>query len=528
MHSKYGGDMPMSRRGRFCGVGLLALTVAAGAWMAASVPARADGAQIHRLEREMHHIEAMHQKEIRALQAQINRLRHARAHYAGPVVKGPEVEPPFVIMSKGHQFGLSSPDGLNTIEFTGRVHMDTGGYLNYNPLGTTAAAHPALASPVVNFRRARIGFVGKFMGDWNWGIIADFGGSTDAGGASAIENAFVTYKGFYNHHQRFPVAITIGAIDVPWTLGEAVSSNDLVMMERPTPQVMATSFGGGDNRTSLGFTSNNHNYFAGAWLTGPTTGALHTAGATGLGPTFAALARVSYTIMPTPDSTLHAGFNYANMFAPRTGTNLEGYSFSDKPEVRLDPTSLFSIGTIPISDGQVFGAEAAGTFMGAYIQGEYFHYMLDSRTGTTAGTLAGGTAGPSINGDGGYVEASYSFGGKRHYKAGCGCYSGVIPDHPLAFGSNGWGAVELAGTFSIVNFDSSALTTLATAGTGYTSYTGARQVAYGGGINWYPNLNMKFMLDYEHVVVSKPLFQGGGNVNGATVDWIGARTQFMW
>ncbi len=536
-----GAPAPSGRAWRSSREIISSVSVAALLAITAASAAKADEASVAKLEKEMHRIEKMHQAEIRALQAQIKKMRYmSPAHYAGPVVKGPgayEPPMPFVIMSKGHQFGLSSPDGLNTIEFTGRVHLDTGGYVNYRPDFLQPVKN--LGSPIVNFRRARIGVVGKFMGDWNYGLIYDFGGSSDGfavpgGGASGIENAFLTYKGFANHHQPFPVVITIGAIDVPWTLGEAVGSNDLLMMERPTPQVMATSFGGGDNRTSLGFTSNDAHYFFGAWLTGPTTGALHTAGTAG-GPQYSFLTRAAYTFTPTPVSTLHIGVNYANLFAPRAGANTSGYAFGDRPEVRLDPTSLFTIGTVPVSGGQVIGGEAAASYQNAFIMGEYFHYMLDSKTGTTPVTLAGGAPGPTITGDGGYVEASYTFGGKRHYNKGRGGYSGVVPEHPLAWGSDGWGALEVAGTFSVVDFKNANLST-AVLGPAYTGigpagsgpYGGAKQTAFGGGLNWYPNLNIKFMLDYEHVTVDRPSFFGGATTKGATVDWVAARTQFVW
>jgi phosphate-selective porin OprO and OprP len=43
--------------------------------------------------------------------------------------------------------------------------------------------------------------------------------------------------------------------------------------------VIATSFGGGDFRSALDFRSNNDRYWLGMFLTGPNSGALHTAGA---------------------------------------------------------------------------------------------------------------------------------------------------------------------------------------------------------------------------------------------------------
>jgi phosphate-selective porin OprO/OprP len=543
MRNKLGHDVASQWRQS---VSTLALALGASALIfAASAPARADdSASVAKLEKEMHRLEAQHAAEIKALKVQIHQIQ---AHRGGPmlapggvVTKGP-YEPctaPFVTMTPNHEFGLSSCDGQNTINLTGRVHMDTGGYVNYSHFG---AGFPTGLASGVNFRRARIGVQGKFMGDWDYALIYDFGGTSDGFGGSApgslpggavsgIENAFITYKGFYNHHQPFPVAITMGAIDVPFTLSESMSSNDLLFMERATPQVLATSFGGSDGRTAIGATSNDKNYFVGAWLTGPTTGQLHTLGVSGLGPQFSALGRAAYTfnVDPANNATIHIGGNYAYTFDPREGANLEGFSLSDRPELRIDPTSLFSTGVLPANNGQVLGAEFAASYQNAFVQGEYYHYIINTNIGTTAGTLAGGTPGPADNFDGGYVEASYTFGGHRHYNPTSGGYSGVVPDKPFILGTDGWGALEVAGTFSIVDSNSSALTTLAIPGTGFSAYTAGKQVAYGAGLNWYPNLNMKFMLDYEHVNVDHYSAFNGPATAGATVDWVAARTQFMW
>jgi hypothetical protein len=39
---------------------------------------------------------------------------------------------------------------------------------------------------------------------------------------------------------------------------------------------------------------------------------------------------------------------------------------------------------------------------------------------------------------------------------------------------------------------------------------------------------MRFMLDYEHVVFDNPQVFGGANYRGATIDWIDARSQFIF
>jgi phosphate-selective porin OprO/OprP len=436
-----------------------------------------------------------------------------------------------------------------------------------------------LADGIV-LRRARIGVVGNFMTDWHYAFVYDFGNTSDGYNPNnafanansstspttnnnflaGVEFAYITYNGFYSHGEQYPVAFDFGFQDVPWTLDEATSSNDIMFMERSSSQVVATQFGGGDFRSALGARSNNNRYWIGAFLTGPNSGTLHTAGAscntgtaavtagtpcvtsaamTGLGPQLSFLGRATYQVVQEKDATLHVGVNAADLFAPRVGANLQAVQLFDRPELRVDPTYFLNTGNIPATGGQVYGAEAAASLYNFFVQGEYYHYVVDTRAGVTAvpGGLQGGVPGPVLNFNGGYVEASYSFGGKRLYDPARGAYTGVIPQVPLAPGSPGWGALEVAGRFSIVNLNSPNLTTaklgpaysapgVFTGGT--TTYGGGEQTSYGIGLNWYPSLNMKFMLDYEHVVINNPQFYGGPNYRGATIDWIAGRTQIVF
>ncbi len=575
---------------------LLILMASASVWALCGEFAVADDSQIQKLEAEIQQIEARHQAEIRSLQAEIRQLRKqapvavATAGLA-PGQPRPPGEPlpqlpPKILMTydRGYHFGFSDVNGDNTIELFGRLHLDTGGYLNYKPEPKTLD-QTGLASGI-DLRRARIGVVGKFMGDWHYAFIYDFGNTSDGYNPnnalanlnsstapstnnnflSGVENAFITYNGFYNHGGPFPVAIDLpGVQDVPWTLEESTSSNDIMFMERSSSQVVATEFGGGDFRTAAGAHSNNDRYFVSAYVTGPNSGALHTDGAScnsgtstptpgtpciqsssisGLGPQLSGLFRASYQLWQTPDASLHLGFNYANLFDPRIGSNIEGVQLYDRPELRVDPTYFLNAGNIPAHGGEVFGGEAAAAWQNFFIQGEYYHYIVDTLVGTTPYSAAtagvsgwtGGRPGPELNFNGGYAEASYTFGGKRLYNPATGAYTGVIPDHPLFYGGNGWGALEIAGRYSTVDLNDPNLSTAALGGAykvpgtnGSTSgYGGSSQTSYGAGVNWYPNLNMRFMLDYEHVIVDNPAYYGGPNTRGATIDWIAGRTQIVF
>jgi phosphate-selective porin OprO and OprP len=563
-------------------------------WMNAA-PARADDTvTLQRLEAHIQQLEERHQSEIKALQAEIRQLRRQKPATVA-ATQTPPIDPqrstaPSGVLSptlpakvlmtydRGYHFGFSDATGDNTVELFGRLQVDTGGYTGYKPAPMTLDRKGL--SDGIDLRRARIGVIGTFMSDWHYAFVYDFGNTADSNNLdnalanansstspttsnnflSGIENAFITYNGFYSHGQQFPVAIDFGIMDVPWTLEEATSSNDLMFLERSSAQVIAATFGGGDFRSAFGARSNNDRYWLGAFLTGPDAGALHTAGAscntgttavtagtpcvtsaqmTGLGPQLSFLARGGYQLVQEKNATFHIGFNYANMFAPRTGANLDAIQLTDRPELRIDPTTFLNTGNIPASGGQVYGVEVAASYYNFFAQGEYYHYVIDTRAGVPAlpGNLQGGVPGPTLNFDGGYLQASYSIGGTRHYDPTRGAYTGVIPEAPLAPGSAGWGALELAGRYTIVNLNSPDLTT-AVLGPAYsapgvftggtTTYGGGKETTYGIGLNWYPNNNMKFMLDYEHVVIDNPQFFNGANYRGATVDWIAARSQLVF
>jgi phosphate-selective porin OprO and OprP len=554
-----------------------------------------DAATLERLEAHIQRLEERHQSEIKALQAEIRQLRRQkpatvagtqappaeqpRSATAPSGVSGPAL-PAKVLMTydRGYHFGFSDATGDNTVELFGRLHLDTGGYTNYRPAPMTLDRKGL--SDGIDLRRARIGVVGTFMSDWHYAFVYDFGNTADSNDLnnalanansstspttsntflSGVENAFITYNGFYSHGQQFPVAFDFGIMDVPWTLEEATSSNDTMFLERSSAQVVATAFGGGDFRSALGARSNNDRYWLGAFLTGPNSGALHTEGAscntgtvavtpgtpcvtsaqmTGLGPQLSFMARGAYQLVQQQNATFHIGFNYADLFAPRAGDNLAAIQLTDRPELRIDPTTFLNTGNIPASGGQVYGAEVAASYNNFFAQGEYYHYVIQSRAGVPAlpGNLQGGVPGPTLNFDGGYLQASYSIGGTRHYDPTRGAYTGVIPEVPMTPGSPSWGALELAARFTIIDLNSPYLTT-ATLGPAYsapgvfsggtTTYGGGKETSYGVGLNWYPNNNMKFMLDYEHLVINNPQFFNGANYRGASIDWIAARSQIVF
>ncbi|MGY2846893.1 hypothetical protein ACVMDN_004147 [Bradyrhizobium sp. USDA 4510] len=107
--------------------------------------------------------------------------RVATANAAIPV-KGPVAPSGVVVTMPNNRPTICTADEQNCVAITSRVHWDVGGY-DYRP--NTAGTSPQKLDSGENVRRARIGIVGKFFGDWNYSLIYDFGGSSDGFGGAA-------------------------------------------------------------------------------------------------------------------------------------------------------------------------------------------------------------------------------------------------------------------------------------------------------------------------------------------------------
>ena len=212
----------------------------------------------------------------------------ANANAAYPI-KGTAPLADAVVHMPNNRPTICTTDGQNCIAITGRLHFDGGGY-DYHP--NSGATVPQRLDDGVNARRARIGLAGKFLNDWNFALIYDFGGSSDGfastasaggtavgflpGGAlSGLENAYLSYTGFKPFGGN--LAIEGGVMDLPYTLDEASSSNDIMFMERASSGIIATNIAAGDFRSTVGARWYNDRLWAGAYATGPSTGAIHSA-----------------------------------------------------------------------------------------------------------------------------------------------------------------------------------------------------------------------------------------------------------
>ncbi len=455
----------------------------------------------------------------------------ANANAAYPV-KGPVAPSDVVVSMPGNRPTICTADNQNCVAITSRLHFDAGGY-DYRP--NSALTSPRRLDDGVNVRRARIGVIGKFLGDWNYALIYDFGGSSDGfdstasvggnsvgflpGGAlSGVENAYLSYTGFKPFGGK--LAIEGGVMDLPYTLDEATSSNDILFMERASAGVVATNIAAGDFRSAFGSRWYSDTFWAGAYVTGPTTGAIHSASSinpNGTTEQYGVAARAAGQILSGKDYSLHLGGDAQFLIQPPHNlvAGSQTLALSDRPELRIDPTTLVTTGALAnVSAAQVYSAEAAGNYGPLFFQGEYFWFNIERNAVTGLPPIGA----PNLHFQGGYAEASYVLTGESHpYNTSSAAYGGIVPKDPFSLSSGGWGAWEIAGRFSTIDLNDQ----LASA----NGVAGGRQNIYTVGLNWYANRNVRLMLNYLHGDIAKQASPTNFADTGAKFDALAMRTQ---
>jgi phosphate-selective porin OprO/OprP len=528
--------MGMRIQGLASGIAIVATSLSAAVFGDAHAQSAGGDAEIAALKQQLRLMEQKLDKLQRqtaantAAAATANAKADAKvsvANAAAYPVKSQIAPSDAVVKMPNNRPTICTADDQNCIAITSRVHFDVGGY-DYRP--NTAATVPQRLDDGANVRRARIGVIGKFMSDWNYALIYDFGGASDGfggtasvggagvgflpGGAlSGIENAYLSYTGFKPFGGK--LAIEGGVMDLPYTLDEASSSNDIPFMERASSGITATNIAAGDFRSAFGARWYSDTFWAGAYVTGPATGAIHSASSInppGTTEQYGVIARAAGQVVSGKDYSLHIGGDAEWLLQPPHNliAGTQTLTLSDRPELRIDPTTLISTGALAgVSGAQVYSAEAAGTYGPLFFQGEYFWFNVDRNAFAPL---------PSLKFQGGYAEAAYVLTGEtRPYNPGSASYGGIAPANPFSLTSGGWGAWEIAGRVSTIDLNDQ----LATA----NGVAGGRQTIYTAALNWYVNRNVRFMFDYLHGDVAKQISATNAGNASSKFDAFAMRTQ---
>jgi len=253
--------------------------------------------------------------------------------------------------------------------------------------------------------------------------------------------------------------------------------------------------------------------------------------------------RASYTTTFMPDANgkdaarVHVGVSGGEMFNPSQNTTGNSgataattIQLRDRPELRVDGSRLVDTGSLQADGFYAYGAELAGSYKNAYLQGEYYVVGLDRYALTTKTASA-----TNLNGtnefSGWYVQGSWVVTGEdKPYKTESATYGSPKVTAPFDLNAGTFGALELKARYSFLDLNENDQ-----AGSGGTlaaanglAVRGGEQQVMGAGFNWYPNNNIRFMVDWMNVSVDK-LSSNTSNLQvGQNYNALGIRTQFAF
>ena len=400
---------------------LLAATILAGT--AALSPAKAQTeAKLNEIESQIRSLQAelaRVKRDLATSQSELRRNRTQRPAVASnaapagqpsaPAAGNPQVQvssgaPPQTNVSSApaNPGGISFPSGRPTFTSNdGRFSVAVGLQLHYDIGGYFQNAQPTTQFPRLNtfgenLRRARIPFVFKYE-DFQINLTPDFGGSPD--GSPTLYEANINYA-----PKGTPLTATVGYFK-PWlTLGDSMSSNDFLFLERPSIVEASRNIAGGDARSSAGLRWATNRYFLAAYLTGAPYGSQTAAPAqpqqTG------ATARVAGRPFTNDDIDVHLGFSASDAFRIQRTATGQTLTVQDRPELRIDNNRLVSTGALNARSAYTYGPEVGFRYRNFLVQGEYIHIGVDRTNGGAALPT------PGLGFDGGYVEGSWVITGE--------------------------------------------------------------------------------------------------------------------
>ncbi|WP_149540846.1 OprO/OprP family phosphate-selective porin [Siccirubricoccus phaeus] len=469
---------------------------------------RALQGELARLRRES----AAREAETRAAREEAARARTdaAAARQQAATVPAPAPAPAadqVRLSMPGGRPTFTSADGRFQASIGGQVQWDVGGAIRGAPGTPNNRGVPDINSFGQNLRRARIPFTFRFD-DVTLNVTPDFGGSPD--GTPTL------YEANFNWNPIRPLTLTLGYYKPYITLYDSVSSNDFLMLERPSIVEVARSISAGDSRSSLAVRWAQNRFFAAAALTGDaygTNSSQTVRGQTGF------VGRVAGRPVATPDVDVHLGVSGSYAFDIRRQSSGQTLQLRDRVEMRIDQNRLIDTGSLPADSAYVVGGEFGARWRNFLLMGEYYQIGVQQSD-------AGAAPRPDLTFEGGYVEASWVITGERHgYSTSNGAFSRPNPAQPFSFAGGGPGAWELAARYSVIDLNDKVSRGQPQSLTG--GVFGGRQEVIGTSLSWYPTNYLRFVLNWDIVNVDR-LNAAGTTQIGQRFHTLALRTQLAF
>ncbi|MCE2564057.1 OprO/OprP family phosphate-selective porin [Komagataeibacter sp. FNDCF1] len=385
---------------------------------------------------------------------------------------------------------ISSEDGMYAMSIGLAFHEDIGGFMGMSP-------HPGQAKGdyqglTENARRLRIPISFRYK-NWIANITPDFGGSTADGngtGSAELYEANLNYAGFHN------TVITAGYFQPRVTEEDSESSNEFEMMERPAITDIVRNIAAGDARMSFGALHYAKRWWIAGYVTGQSFGKRANLSGAYYDSQTGATFRVAGRPYMSKDIDVHLGLSAISAFKVTQGKGSDDrqVSFSEQPEVDLTTTKLLSATVGNVGSVWSAGPELGFRWKRLVLKGEYYNI------GVTRGNNGQGVPGSNatVNFTGYYGAANYTiFGKARSYNIKEGAFAAPGVDHAFDPAHGYWGALEVSARYSVADLNANL-----GLGTGHGAIRGGQQTVWSAGLNWYPNRHFRFMLDYNHFIIS--------------------------
>lgn len=337
-------------------------------------------------------------------------------------------------------------------EFTlgGRLHHD----YNHHAYDSRIGADPANGTQI---RRARLEMDGVFHENWAWAAEVDF------------QDNKVGVKDFKIGYLLDDVSsIFVGSQKQPYSLSVEMSSNDIPFVERSIDNALVIPFT--DRGLGVRYETSGDNWFFAGGVFGDRQSP-GGPGDEGWGPS----ARFIYAPLISENSVVHLGVR-GSWYETDASNEVD---FETETKEYFSQLNIIDTGDIPnVEDVAMVGPEFGFAAGPLWLFGEYNDVTL-GRTGE-----------PDLDFNSWHVAGTWALTGESRasgYRIDAGEFKALRPAEDFSLGGGGFGAWELAARYASVDANDGA-------------FTGGSEERVTGGLNWYPNSNVRFMFDWTHVL----------------------------